>query len=143
MVRQSLCAGALIVALLVCATPAWAGEETVPDVVGLSLDEADTLLEEAGFKSTVRYEMGRPIGIVFSQDPGGLCVRDTAHAVTLRVGGPTPKPGPSGDRPPAGTGGADDLGAPPAGAEKPQTLPATLTGPELAHRLDKAKESQD
>ena len=76
MVRQSLCAGALIVALLACATPAWAGEETVPDVVGLSLDEANALMAQAGFTCTVRYELGKPIGIVFSQDPGSLATRD-------------------------------------------------------------------
>jgi len=116
---------------------AHAGDATVPDCVGLPLTEAQALLAKAGFEVAVKPAPGRPLGVVFSQSPGGLATRATGSTVELQVGGPTNKPGMDlpkigpkpkpepkpDDGPPAGTRGdgpiskpADDLGAPPAGA---------------------------
>lgn len=129
MVRHTLFVTSILVAALLCASPAIAGEEMVPDVVGLNIQKAQALLEEAGFPMQVESVPGKPLGIVFSQHPGGLSERDTAMTVTLQVGGPTPKPGPALDAPPvskdpspaAGDGG---IGAPPAGTMERGTTPA-------------------
>ena len=85
----------LMIAALLCtlAPVASAGEATVPDCVGLSLDQARALVEKAGFKVRVTPQVGRPIGIVHSQNPGGFATRDTSTTIELKVGAPTPKPG--------------------------------------------------
>ncbi|MDJ0522067.1 MAG: PASTA domain-containing protein [Planctomycetota bacterium] len=104
---SALCAFALAAAF---ALPAYAGEETVPDVCGMQADAAKSLLEQAGFTVRMEYAQGKKIGFVFSQSPGGFSTLDTSKPVTLRVGGPTPKPSvdtpkpPSDDLPPAGAG---------------------------------------
>jgi len=109
-------------------------------------------MRQAGFTVRLDARAGHPIGIVFSQEPGGLATKDTSAAVTLHVGGATPKPGikpgmsvptqPDLDLPPAGTStapirpGAD---LPPAGTSTQQPTPTptqatqpTPTGPGAA-----------
>ncbi|MDA1194746.1 MAG: PASTA domain-containing protein, partial [Planctomycetota bacterium] len=74
---------------------AHAADGTVPDCVGLELAKAQSMLESAGFQVTIEPAPGRTIGLVFSQVPGGFALASKGSAVTLHVGGPTPKPGPS------------------------------------------------
>lgn len=130
MTRKSLFLAVFLVAGVLFAVPAYAGEEMVPDVVGLRVHEAKAMMDEAGFAARVQNVPGKPIGIVFSQDPGGMATRDTATPVTLQVGGPTPKPGPGptpppDDGPPAGLPRTD---GPPAGAgTSPIDRPPTST----------------
>jgi len=131
MTRQSLLLAAILVAGVLFAGPAYAGEEMVPDVVGLRVEEAKALMDEAGFTARVQNVPGKRIGIVLSQDPGGMATRDTATPVTLRVVGPTPKPGP-GPTPPADDGppaGLPRTDGPPAGAgTSPMDQPPTSVG---------------
>ncbi len=130
--RKLLATLCTIVLACVFATPARAGEATVPDVVGLSLDQAQGLLQQAGFRSDIVRVSGTPVGVVVSQEPGGLATRDTSGAITLRVGGPTPKPGMSGPAPtqpdpmlpPAGAGTAPIQPSADAPAQPRPTQPA-------------------
>ncbi len=116
--RSRLFACLLFLCACAVGATAHAGEATVPDTVGLSLDEARSALEKAGFAVKVKLAPGRTVGQVFSQEPGGLCKRDTGATIELTVGGPTPKPGIKREPTPREdpTPRTDDLGAPPAGA---------------------------
>jgi len=119
------CLAFLCALVLACAiaTPAHAGNGTVPDVVGLALDEAEGLLQQAGFTARVENVAGRPQGMVFSQSPGGFATSDTSMAVTLMVGGATPKPGmgtPPVEDAPTGPAPTEPETAPMAGPHDPQ-----------------------
>lgn len=136
--------------LLACATwlaaPASAADKVVPDVVGLALEPARQLMEQAGCTVEVRYEQGPPAGFVFSQTPGGLTPLRGATGVVLAVGGDTPKPSTTPvpdvpEAPPSGSpgpGSGDDLpptGLPPGdtelpGAGEPTAPVPTTTTPE-------------
>ncbi len=67
---------ALVVSAAIAPSAAHAEDATVPCVVGLSLDKAQSLLEQAGFTGSVQHVQGRTIGVVFSQTPGGLTLKD-------------------------------------------------------------------
>lgn len=148
MLRHTFFVTLTLVAGLLCAPLAFAAEEMVPDVVGLNIQKAKALMDEAGFPIRVQNVTGKPLGIVFSQDPGGLSELDTSTTITLQVGAPTPKPGFGADPlPPTGRGadprgtdprGADpkaadsnDIGTPPTGAMEPGAVP---TDPAAAGR---------
>lgn len=123
--------GLMMAAILVCgfAATAFAADASVPDVVGLQLDEARDLIQKAGFDVDVRPVQGHPIGLVVSQEPGGMCVRSKGVKVVLQVGGPTPKPGMDMAPPrsePSASKPSDDLGAPPAGAVDQPVRPPTV-----------------
>ncbi len=120
----------LVALVLAAAFAPAASADTVPDVVGLSVDEATSLLEQAGFKAAVNRVPGATIGQVISQKPGGLCERNAGETITLTVVGATPKTQPGAtppdpiptkpsdagpDGPPTGPG-SDPLGNPPGGA---------------------------
>ena len=102
---RSLCIAtfACAVVFAVGAPAALAEDATVPDVVGLPLDQAQALLEQAGFAATVERVQGKTIGLVYSQDPGGFSTRAKGSTVRLVVG--------------AGQGAAR---APPAPAARPR-----------------------
>jgi beta-lactam-binding protein with PASTA domain len=110
------------VAAAFAAVPALA--DTVADVVGLPEAKATDMLKGMGFTSNAQYDEGKPAGIVFSQDPGGLADRPAGTSVTIRVGGKAPEaPKPPPTPPPAPT---------PAPAPKPpaeQPLPEPPTPP--------------
>jgi beta-lactam-binding protein with PASTA domain len=131
--------------LFAVAEPALA--DTVPDVVGLRLDEARAMVGRAGFSVRADYEASQPAGLVFSQQPGGLADRPRGTGVTLRVGGeappePAPQPPPAAPEPaptpsrspdlpplegppPSGTGPATDWPLPPPSVATPGgTAPA-------------------
>lgn len=133
MVRSSFVLTVSLVAAVFAAAPAHAEDATVPDVVGLSLQEAEALLTQAGFEPSVNRVPGEAIDKVISQEPGGLCTRSKGGPVTLTVVGPTPKPMPGPpppgpgptkppDGPPAGNPG-DPLGPPPGVDPGPDPMP--------------------
>lgn len=108
---------AIVVVCVVDAPAALAEESTVPCVVGLPLEKAQSLVEQAGFTVSVERVQGRTIGMVVSQEPGGLARRAKGANVRLVVGGAPPKFRPPTDTPPAEPPSAGpDIGAPPAGA---------------------------
>lgn len=61
-------------------------EPTVPDVVGDTVSEAETTLENDGFLNiSVVYETGSPSGTVLAQDPTGGTQYPQASQITLYV----------------------------------------------------------
>jgi beta-lactam-binding protein with PASTA domain len=106
------------------APSAFAEDAIVPGVVGLPLDQAQLLLEQAGFNVSVQRVQGRTVGVVFSQEPGGRATRPKGTTVVLRVGGPPPKFRPPTAAPP----GEPPAGAPPVGpdiGDPPTGIPPT------------------
>jgi beta-lactam-binding protein with PASTA domain len=103
----------LVFALAVVASrDARAESSTVPDAVGLAEAAGRALVAQGGFDAQVVYSKQGPVGIVFSQEPGGLATRSKGSTVVLQVGGeakpvaPTPAeplPPPPGEGPDPGT----------------------------------------
>ena len=128
MTTRTIWTGALTVALLLVAAPAYA-EDAVPDVVGLRTDKAQALIQDAGYVCNVSYDASRPAGLVFDQTPGGFANRAKGTNVAITVGGTapvnTPTPGPADDGPP--TGALPDMPGPdmpgPAPVDTPDPLP--------------------
>ncbi len=83
----------LLALTLLLARPAGAdapaGDQTVPDVVGLQVRDAEVLLQQAGFPFEIEAVLapGVVMGEVLGQDPGGLAVRPTSTTVRVRVAG--------------------------------------------------------
>ena len=76
------------------------GPAEVPNVVGMSEDEAVAELEDAGFEVDVSYDADTPSerGTVLSQNPGGLSTAPRGSTVSIRVSDykePEPTPTPS------------------------------------------------
>lgn len=90
----------VLILLAVVGAPTVAHADTVPDVTGLTVAEARTLLKQAGFAVTVTYEVGKPAQLVFAQEPPGFATRPAGTSVTLRAGraaqGTSPVPARSG-----------------------------------------------
>ena len=65
---------------------------TVPDVIGKSLGEAVSLLEEAGFAVTVKWDKAGPLapGTIFGQDPSPGVAAPAQSSVRLTAAGPDP-----------------------------------------------------
>ncbi len=100
----------------------------VPSVVGKSQDEAEQILEDAGFTATIapdEVQSTLPAGLVASQNPSRSATRGTAVMLTLSNGeappdpnatqeptqGPGPGPGPGGHQGgPPGNGGGKGRG---------------------------------
>jgi len=85
------------------AADAPAGDQTVPDVVGLDISKAQGMLTAAGFAFEVVRVEGEPSNLVVGQDPGGLALRPTDITVQIMVPGretPAPTP-PARTAPPA------------------------------------------
>jgi beta-lactam-binding protein with PASTA domain len=124
---------------LVGAPAALAASDVVPDVVGLDMERALTMLDTAGCKVSVAFRADAPEGRVVSQEPGGLGPRDPSGVVHVIVGGkddalppapsspsrpvaprdydrpPTPADPPPDDGPPAGPVPSMPDEEPPAG----------------------------
>ncbi len=128
-------AGPALLARPACAD-APAGDQTVPDVVGLQVRDAEVLLRQAGFQFEIEAVLapGVVVGEVLGQDPGGLAVRPTSVTIRVRVAGakkvvePTPPVAPP-VAPPAEPPPAE---APPSGnlPEPPTLEPAAPTAVE-------------
>lgn len=64
---------------------------TVPDVVGLSQDEAVSVVERSGLSATVLYvASSASSGVVISTDPAAGTVLDAGGSVTIKVSSPYP-----------------------------------------------------
>ncbi|MDJ0975834.1 MAG: PASTA domain-containing protein, partial [Planctomycetota bacterium] len=129
--RYRVALAVMAAALLSCLLPSDAyADDLVPDVVGLPLEQAQALLERAGYPADLDYDASKPAGRVFGQTPGGLASRPKGTRVTLNVGGAAPverppvDPAPADPTPvqptpiqptPAQPKPADGLGAPPGG----------------------------
>ena len=75
------------IAYLTYSMEVWGGK-TLPDVVGLSEQEARTRLESAGFSVEVEYRMGdENVGLVFDMRPSEGTRVDASKPVTLFVTG--------------------------------------------------------
>ncbi len=85
---RRLLPAALFAVVLASTTTAHA--DAVPDVTGLSLAEAESLLQGAGFTARVEYDAQRPTGVVARQDPTGFANRPRGSVVRLVVGGAPP-----------------------------------------------------
>ncbi len=96
-----------------------AGPRTVPDCVGLRLEEAKALVAPSGFELALTYGAEGPPGKVVDQRPGGLSEREAGTTLTLTVAGTDtgeatgPSPAPSAPRP------VEPPSAPPTGPDAP------------------------
>lgn len=122
------------IAVAVCAWVAWptpARAETVPDVIGIQVTEAEQLLRLGTFRIAVQYDPNVPLGTVVAQDPPGFADRPRGIEVRIVVGGTKPL---ETERPPA---------FPPATPVPPPTeVPSTQAGvaPALAgYTLEEAR----
>lgn len=75
-----------LVTLVIALTATQAYADTVPDVTGLTVQEAKTLLKQAGYEVEVSYERGRPADLVFAQEPPGFAARPAGTSIQLRAG---------------------------------------------------------
>lgn len=84
---------ALLVAVLAVLplAPASAGDPpglaTVPDGVGLDLEEAQALAQQAGFSTSAIFGGAGTPGSVVAQEPGGLALRPPGGLITFTVAG--------------------------------------------------------
>ena len=83
------------------------GPEKVPDVVGMTEDEAEQALKQAGFKAfvTTSDDTEEPKGTVINQNPEGGSEQPEGTSVTIVVSSfeePTETPTPSAERHPDG-----------------------------------------
>ena len=76
---------ALVVLVMIVGPVGLAWADTVPDVTGLTVQEATTLLKQAGFEVEVKRVYG-PADLVTAQEPPGFSTRPAKTKVTLRVG---------------------------------------------------------
>jgi eukaryotic-like serine/threonine-protein kinase len=65
------------------------GQATVPNVVGMTVELADSTLTEAGFSVEVEYgtKEGTSTGVVYSQDPGADSTESEGVTVTITAQG--------------------------------------------------------
>ena len=101
-----------------------AGGTKTPDVIGKTAEQAESDLQNAGFKSTVVYQrVSSP-----NQDGKVLVQRRSGNTVTITVGRYTSEP--SAPANPTG-GGTEPSGAPanPTGGRQQTSYPKSTTGP--------------
>jgi beta-lactam-binding protein with PASTA domain len=105
-----------------------AGDQTVPDVVGLQVADAGVLLQQAGFAFEVEAVLapGVVMGMVLGQDPGGLAVRPTSTTVRVLVAGVKKVTAPT---PPVAT---PPVAPPPPPPVAPPAEPAPVEPPPVA-----------
>lgn len=114
------------------------GPAEVPNVVGMTEDEATSRLEDAGFEVDVREDTTTPSekGIVLSQDPRGRSEAPRGSTVTITVSdyeepeSPTPTPTPTPSESPTPTESPSESPSGGAGASvgPPTQKPATRRG---------------
>ena len=73
-----------VLAVLLAATPVHA--DSVPDVTGLTAQEATTLLKQAGFVVKITRVPDRPADLVFAQEPPGFSSRPAGSTILIRAG---------------------------------------------------------
>jgi cathepsin L len=74
----------LAAALLLPAVSLGGDEHLVPDVVGLTREQAEEVLEDAGFRVEFELAPGGPLAV--GQDPPGLSLRPKGIQVTVKLG---------------------------------------------------------
>ncbi|MCA9314568.1 MAG: PASTA domain-containing protein [Planctomycetes bacterium] len=129
-------------ALAVCAWVAWATPahaETVPDVIGIQVTEAEQLLRLGSFRISVQYDPNVPLGTVVAQDPPGFADRPRGTVVRIVVGGTKPL---ETERPPAFPPASPTPDRPDTPVPPPTEVPTSEAGvaPALAgYTLEEAR----
>ena len=104
----------------------------VPNVIGLSQDDANSVITSAGFKVTTVKATSTSVsaGNVSAQSPGAGGVAPTGSTVTITVstGAPTPPPSTTPSTPSSPSSPTSPT-APPSNAGQPSQLPSTPTKP--------------